>query len=132
MRYSYQRQRILDYVSDSHAHPSAAAVYDALRESMPRLSLGTVYRNLNLLSQMGQIRRLEIPGCADRFDHITYSHCHAQCRICRRIFDVDMEFVTGLEKGIKNTQGFEFSGYDILFYGTCPDCRMEQAEAHMK
>ena len=131
-RNTIQRSLVLEAVNKLHCHASADEVYDEIKKEHPTISRATVYRNLNLLAQMGQIRRLEIPGCADRFDHITYSHCHAQCRICRRIFDVDMEFVTGLEKGIKNTQGFEFSGYDILFYGTCADCRMEQAEAHMK
>ena len=88
MRYSYQRQRILDYVSDSHAHPSAAAVYDALRESMPRLSLGTVYRNLNQLSDAGRIRKIILPDGTCRFDGGMHPHSHIVCSGCGAILDV--------------------------------------------
>ena len=90
------------------------------------ISKATVYRNLNLLSEMGEIRRLEIPGSTDRFDHISRNHCHVKCNICGRVFDVDMDFVTGLEHGIRDTHGFDFIGYDILFHGVCPECKKQQ------
>ena len=54
------------------------------------------------------------------------NHCHVKCNICGRIFDVDMDFVTGLEHGIRDTHGFDFIGYDILFHGVCPECKKQQ------
>ena len=72
---------------------------------------------------MGDIRKIEIPGGADRFDHLCHDHCHVKCEKCGKIFDVDMEYITGLEKSIKDDRGFTFTGYDILFRGICPDCQ---------
>ena len=131
-RNTIQCTLVLETVNKLPGHVTADEIYEAIAKEHPTISRATVYRNLNRLSQTGKIRRIEIPGGADRFERWCHPHYHIKCEVCGRIFDVDMEFVTGLEKGIKNTQGFEFSGYDILFYGTCPDCRKEQAEAHMK
>ena len=57
-----------------------------------------------------------------------HDHCHVQCEKCGRVFDVDMEFVTGLEKGIQDAHGFAFTGYEILFHGVCPDCQRSPQE----
>ena len=125
MQYRNTRQRkiVLETVQEHHDHPSADQIYLEIRARDPRISRGTVYRNLNLLSEMGEIRKMEIPGGADRFDHRCHDHCHVRCEQCGRVFDVDMDYVTGLEKGIRDTHGFAFTGYDILFRGICPDCR---------
>ena len=61
MRYSYQRQRILEAVQSSTEHPTAVMIYDALKASLPKLSLGTVYRNLNQLADLGRIRKIPLP-----------------------------------------------------------------------
>lgn len=99
-RNTIQRSLVLEAVNKLHCHASADEVYDEIKKEHPTISRATVYRNLNLLAQMGQIRRLELPGGADRFDHICTNHCHIKCRVCGRIFDVDMDFVDGLEKGL--------------------------------
>ena len=125
-RNTIQRSLVLEAVNKLHCHVSADEVYDEIKKEHPTISRATVYRNLNLLAQMGQIRRLELPGGADRFDHICTNHCHIKCRICGRIFDVDMDFVDGLEKGIRDAHGFDFNGYDILFHGVCPACKEEK------
>ena len=122
-RNTIQRSLVLEAVNKLHCHASADEVYDEIKKEHPTISRATVYRNLNLLAEMGQIRRLELPGGADRFDHICTNHCHIKCRVCGRLFDVDMDFIDGLEKGIRDTHGFAFTGYDILFRGICPDCR---------
>lgn len=122
-RNTIQRILVLEAVRSLQCHATAEQVYAEIAREHPTVSRATVYRNLNLLAELGEIRRLEIPGSADRFDHISDRHCHVQCRECGRVFDVDMEFVTGLESQIRDAHGFDFTDYDILFHGVCPACK---------
>ena len=122
-RDTIQRSLVFETVNKLQCHATADEIYKTIVKEHPNVSRATVYRNLNLLSEMGDIRKIEIPGGADRFDHLCHDHCHVKCEKCGRIFDVDMEYITGLEKGIKNDGGFTFTGYDILFRGICPDCQ---------
>ena len=122
-RNTIQRTLVLEAVNALQCHATADEVYEAIVQEHPTVSKATVYRNLNLLSEMGEIRKMEIPGGPDRFDHRCHDHCHVRCEKCGRVFDVDMEFVSGLEKGSRDDRGFAFTGYDILFRGICPDCR---------
>lgn len=124
-RNTIQRALVLEAVNNLQCHASADEVYDAIVREHPNISRATVYRNLNLLSETGEIRKLEIPGSADRFDHQCHNHCHVKCKLCGRVFDVDMDYVGGLEKGIKDTHGFDFTGYDIIFHGICPACKQQ-------
>lgn len=125
-RNTIQRSLVLEAVNKLKCHATADEVYSEIIKEHPTISKATVYRNLNLLSEMGEIRRLEVPGNADRFDHISSDHCHVKCEGCGRIFDVDMDFVSGLESGIKDAHGFDFSGYDIIFHGLCPECKKQK------
>ena len=125
-RNTIQRSLVLEAVNKLHCHASADEVYDEIKKEHPTISRATVYRNLRLLSETGEIRQLEIPGSADRFDHISSRHCHVKCSVCGRVFDVDMDFVGGLEAGIRDTHGFDFTGYDIIFHGVCPECKAKK------
>lgn len=122
MRNTVQRALVLDAVKELRCHATADEVYHTIVKKHPDISRGTVYRNLNLLSDIGEIRKLEIPGGADRYDHICHKHYHARCVKCGRVFDVDMEFIADLERKIKDTKGFVFTGHDIVFKGICPEC----------
>ena len=122
-RNTIQRSLVFEAVNKLRCHATADEIYEAIVTEHPNISRATVYRNLNSLSEMGDIRKIEIPGGADRFDHMCHDHCHVKCEKCGRVFDVDMEYITGLEKNIKNDCGFTFTGYDILFWGVCPDCQ---------
>ncbi len=126
-RKTIQRSLVLDAVNKLHNHATADEIYDAVIIEHPNISKATVYRNLNTLSEMGEIRKLEIPGGADRYDHCTHNHCHIKCDKCGRLFDVDMDYISGLESNIRDTRGFDFTGYDIIFRGTCPDCKKHSA-----
>ena len=126
-RKTIQRSLVLDAVNKLHNHATADEIYDAVIIEHPNISKATVYRNLNTLSEMGEIRKLEIPGGADRYDHCTHNHCHIKCDKCGRLFDVDMDYISGLESNIRDTRGFDFTGYDIIFLGTCPDCKKHSA-----
>lgn len=125
-RNTIQRACVLEAVRKLHCHATADEIYQEVRKKHPTISRATVYRNLRLLSETGEIRQLEIPGSADRFDHISSRHCHVKCSVCGRVFDVDMDFVGGLEAGIRDTHGFDFTGYDIIFHGVCPECKAKK------
>ena len=122
-RNTIQRSLVLEAVNRLQCHATADEIYEEIKKDHPNISRATVYRNLNVLSEMGEIRRLETPGGADRFDHRCHDHCHVRCQKCGRVFDVDVDFITGLEQRIRDAHGFEFTGYDILFRGICPDCQ---------
>lgn len=122
-RNTIQRTLVFETVNKLQNHAAADEIYDAIISEHPNISRATVYRNLNLLSEMGEIRKLEIPGGPDRFDHCVDNHCHVKCERCGRLFDVDMDYISGLESNIRDTRGFDFTGYDIIFRGICPDCK---------
>ena len=122
-RNTIQRTLVLEAVNRLRCHATADEIYAEIAKEHPHISRATVYRNLNLLAELGEIRKLEIPGAADRFDHRCHDHCHVRCETCGRVFDVDMEYVAGLEQNIRDAHGFAFTGYDILFRGICPECR---------
>ena len=122
-RHTIQRWLVLKAVNKLQCHATADEIYEEIVAEHPNVSRATVYRNLKLLSETGDIRKIEIPGGADCFDHLCHDHCHVKCEKCGRVFDVDMEYDNGLEKNIRNDRGFSFTGYDILFRGICPDCQ---------
>ena len=72
---------------------------------------------------MGEIRKWEIPGGADRYDHLSYDHYHIKCQKCGKIYDVDMDYIPDLVKLIKDQHGFDFTGHMIMFEGICPECK---------
>lgn len=121
-RNTIQHSLVLETVRKLHCHPTANEVYAAVVAEHPTISRATVYRNLRQLAESGEIGSMEIPGGADHFDHICHEHHHARCLKCGRVFDVDMDYIRDLEKKIRNTHGFEFSGYDLMFKGVCPEC----------
>ena len=122
-RNTIQRALVLETVNKLQKHATADEIYEAIISEHPNISRATVYRNLKLLSEMGEIRRLEITGGPDSFDHRVHNHCHVKCEKCGRLFDVDMDYISGLENNIRDSRGFDFTGYDIIFRGICPECK---------
>ena len=90
-RNTIQRAPVLEAVNALQCHATADEVYEAIKKEHPTVSKATVYRNLNLLSEMGEIRKMEIPGGADRFDHRCHDHCQGRGEQCGGVFDVDMD-----------------------------------------
>lgn len=122
-RNTIQRALVLKAVNTLQCHATVEEIYSLVVKEYPNISKVTVYRNLNQLADNGEIRKLEVPGDADRFDHLCHDHYHARCLRCGRVFDVDMDYIEDLEKRIKDAHGFEFSGHDLMFKGICPDCK---------
>lgn len=126
-RNTIQRALVLEAVRKLHCHPTADEVYEEATREHPAISRGTVYRNLNQLAESGEISNMEIPGCANHYDHRRDDHYHARCLQCGKVFDVDMDFIPDLGKNIRDTHGFEFSGYDLVFKGICAECKANAA-----
>ena len=131
-RNTIQRSLVLEAVNKLKCHATADEIYQEVTREHPNISKGTVYRNLNQLSDSGEIRKIETPGGADRFDHRCHDHYHVKCLRCGRVFDVDMEYITGLEGKIRDAHGFKFSGHDLMFRGICPECQKQAPSSHDK
>jgi Fur family ferric uptake transcriptional regulator len=117
-----QRRVILEELRKVNNHPSADEIYEIVRKRLPRISLGTIYRNLEILSESGEIQKLE-PGCSlKRFDGDPSEHCHIRCVSCDRIVDAPM--VPDLEIDLEqiNSTNFDIIGHRLEFLGVCPIC----------
>lgn len=121
-RKTIQRSLVLETVQELRCHATADEIFNMIVKKHPNISRGTVYRNLNLLSDIGEIRKMGITSGADRFDHQCHEHYHARCVKCGRVFDVEMDFIADIEKNIKNNHGFKFIGHDLIFKGICHEC----------
>ncbi len=119
--YSRQREAIIKYLSETDTHPTADEVFDHVRVLYPNISLATVYRNLNLLSEEGEIRRISCGSHVDRFDFRTAAHAHFMCNCCGRVSDVflDMKKLSDFSNGMLPGS---VSDCDLIFHGTCTDC----------
>lgn len=122
LKYSRQREAIKEYLMSTKEHPTADMVYMHIREQNPNISLGTVYRNLNLLTELGEIRKLTCGDGSDRFDATTEQHYHVLCRSCNQIFDVEIEPIQGINEAAENAFEGQIDGHSILFFGTCKEC----------
>ena len=125
-RNTIQHMLVLETVKKTDGHATADEIYRLVSSEYPTISRGTVYRNLQRLCETGDIRRVEVPGGADRYDHILEEHYHVKCEKCGRVFDVDMDYMSGLESRIRDLHGFAIYGHYIMFRGLCPECRRIQ------
>ena len=117
MKATKQKEAILAAVCAMQNHPTADEIYDKLRRDFRRLSLGTVYRNLNIFAQKGDIRKVSVPGSSDRFDFRLDRHEHMLCRKCERVFDVNVEVKIKLEEAEA-----VIDGYTLIMHGVCSGC----------
>ena len=122
LRYSHQREMIYRYLLMTEEHPSAEMIYDVLREEIPGLSLGTVYRNLKLLEDIGKIRRVTSYEGTERYDAICGDHVHFICQECGSIRDVPGVDAESLLGSIPLDGGYQFSKLDLTITGRCPQC----------
>lgn len=121
-RYSHQREEILKYLSTRKDHPTADTVYTALRQQLPNISLGTVYRNLTMLADSGEILRLRLGDGVDHFDYDTSPHYHFICEKCGAVMDLQMENIDCVMDAAQKGFAGEIHGYVTYFYGLCNTC----------
>jgi Fur family ferric uptake transcriptional regulator len=122
-RNTKQRQVILEELRRLTSHPSAATLHEIVRRRLPKISLGTVYRNLELLAQSGLIRKLDLGSGEARFDGIVTPHYHIRCVKCGRVTDAhdpDVNIAYGEDP---SAEGFHVLGHQLEFVGICPQCQ---------
>lgn len=117
-----QKKTILEILRETNIHPTADWVYEQARKRLPDLSLGTVYRNLNALRDMGEIMELNYGSTYSRFDGNPVNHYHFVCKQCGRVLDVDLPVMVELEQRLAQQTGFEVTHHRLEFYGRCADC----------
>lgn len=122
VKYSRQRQLIYNFLMDRKDHPTADVVYQNVRQENPNISLGTVYRNLTLLADMGEIQRLQVGDGVDHFDADTSRHCHFVCSDCGDVSDLQLDCMD--EMLSRARQGFagRIERQSTCFYGLCTNC----------
>ena len=124
LKYSRQRESIKHYLASTKEHPTADTVYIHMKKQFPNISLGTVYRNLNLLTDIGEAIKISTPDGGDRFDGRPEPHNHFLCKKCGRLLDLDLD-MKSIEE-VNQMAGEHFDGViqssSILFYGECGDC----------
>jgi Fe2+ or Zn2+ uptake regulation protein len=121
MRLTDQRRLILAVVQATDTHPTAERVHAAVRRRIPRVSLGTVYRNLRLLARHGLLAEIA-GGPTLRFDARVERHHHFTCSACGHIFDLDEPVDDRLDDRVAARTGFRVSHHRIEFYGQCARC----------
>ncbi len=121
-KYSRQREAIKEFLCNTNEHPTADTVYMNIRETFPNISLGTVYRNLNLLADQGEIARINCQDGCDRYDGNSKLHYHFLCRSCGKVIDIEMESIEHIN--VIAGVGFagKVEGHVTFFYGKCQEC----------
>jgi Fe2+ or Zn2+ uptake regulation protein len=120
---THQREVILEELSKFKGHPTADVLYERIKKKLPRISLATVYRNLEILSEAGMIRKLEISGRQKRFDRELEQHSHICCIRCRRVDNVRIDQRQIIPDRSEEVKGYLISGFRIEFFGICPECQ---------
>ena len=131
LRLTRQRRVILDELRGMHTHPSADEVYEIVRLRLPRISLGTVYRNLEVLSELGEIQKLELSGSLKRFDGNPKKHYHIRCINCDRVEDTPIAPLNQIEDDLYEATVYEIIGHNLEFTGLCPDCTRKDRQAQV-
>lgn len=126
-RNTRQRQVIQEELRKLTSHPTAADLHEIARRRLPKLSLGTVYRNLELLAASGAIQKLAISGTESRFDGNPERHCHVRCVRCGRVDDIHDVPVELTLDGLRASSAYDIIGYRLEFAGLCPLCKAAAA-----
>ena len=126
LRMTNQREMILRELRKCQQHLSADELYDRVRQIMPRISLATVYRNLEILSEAGLIGKLEISGRQKRFDYDASDHDHIYCVVCHKVDNLTIERNNINVEPLGTAAGYAITGYRVEIVGICPECQKKE------
>jgi Fur family peroxide stress response transcriptional regulator len=121
-KYSRQRESIKDYLAHTKEHPTADTIYMKVRETYPNISLGTVYRNLNLLVEQGEVIKISCGDGSDHFDGTTRPHYHFICSTCKKVMDLPTLSLDHIDTLAGANFAGKIEGHSAFFYGACPEC----------
>ncbi len=122
-RNTRQRKAILNYLRNTRSHPTADAIYDEVRRIIPDISMGTVYRNLKVLHEMGLIRELNLNGEISRYEFACAGHYHFRCNICGQVIDIDEPMHEELNHNVALKTGLQITTHYLEFRGLCRTCQ---------
>lgn len=122
LKYSRQRESIRAFVMNSKEHPTADTVYAGIKADFPNISLGTVYRNLSLLVDLGEIAKITTGDGPDRFDCNTKPHSHFICTQCHSITDIEADEFDCMKEKVAESFDGKITGHMTTFYGACKEC----------
>jgi len=117
-----QKEAILRALKSTNSHPTADWIFTEVRKEIPNISLGTVYRNLKLLKEKGDIVELDLCSNLSRFDSYTEDHYHFRCENCHNIFDLDIPVDHDVNKRVTADTGYKVTGHCLEFRGLCKEC----------
>jgi Fur family ferric uptake transcriptional regulator len=123
LRQTDARRIILEEIMNLDSHPTADEVYEIVRKRLPKISLGTIYRNLDILSGKGLIQKLEVGGTQRRFDGNTGNHYHLRCLACGRVIDLTTNPSNEIEKTIPKLADWEILSHRLELIGICLSCK---------
>ncbi|WYD81904.1 MAG: transcriptional repressor [Candidatus Electrothrix gigas] len=126
IRLTTQRQILLEELSKVSSHPTACELYEIVRKRLPRIGLGTVYRNLELMVHAGMIRKLELGGKQKRFDARTDLHYHVRCSVCGKMADISLPVEEKIIEHAAQKTSYKILGHNVEFIGECPACQQER------
>ncbi len=122
MKRSKQREAIIEALCSTTIHPTADWIYDEVRKKIPNISLGTIYRNLNLLSSENDIVKIGVIGEQCRYDGNIKPHNHFVCKRCNKVMDIDFEYDNSISEEADKLFDGDIEYHSLLFFGTCKDC----------
>lgn len=123
MNYSKQRETVLQTLRENVVHPTAEYIYDIMRKTDKSVSLATLYRNLNQLTEAGKIKKIEGLENSAHYDHNIHEHYHFICTECKRVFDIPVDVAGDIVKNTEEKTGFVIQSHDVIFHGLCNDCK---------
>ncbi len=126
LNHSKQREMIKTFLMSRRDHPTADTIYTNVRQQYPNISLGTVYRNLTLLTDLGEILRLRVGDGVDRFDADTSPHYHFVCKECGCVTDLRIPEGDNILESVRADFDGLITGQTTYFYGKCGDCLRAQ------
>ncbi|MCJ7833215.1 MAG: transcriptional repressor [Deltaproteobacteria bacterium] len=132
LRQTEARRTILEEIKGLTSHPTADEVYQLVRKRIPKVSLGTIYRNLEILSENGRIQKLEGVGTQRRYDGTTENHYHLRCVSCGRVIDLTSQPLKEVEKAISKLGDYEILSYKLELVGVCLSCKSEKQKTNNK
>lgn len=122
-RMTNQRLEIISYLQSTHEHPTAEKIYIEIRKKLPKISLGTIYRNLEILEEKDLVKRFNFKEKQDRFDAERSDHHHFFCQRCHRVVDIVLPDAFQLKERVESSDQVKVDNFDIIFKGRCNVCK---------